>query len=74
MVNHPNRGGRVGGPHQNPTTEAIVAARVQANMTQLQAATLIYSTLTNWQSWEAGSKRMHPAFFELFLIKTKQHA
>jgi len=24
-----------------------------------------------WQQWEAGDRRMHPALFELFLIKTE---
>jgi hypothetical protein len=24
-----------------------------------------------WQQWESGDRQMHPAFFELFLIKSE---
>ena len=34
-------------------------------------AALIYCTLRGWQDWEAGKRAMHPAFFELFLLKLK---
>ena len=50
---------------------AISAARAAAGLTQTQAAALIYCTLRGWQDWEAGKRAMHPAFFELFLLKLK---
>ena len=30
-------------------------------------------TLRGWQQWEAGDRRMHPAFWELFRIKVDAH-
>ena len=56
----------------NPTPDAIRAARAIAGLSQTQAAALIYCTLRAWQEWEAGNRRMHPAFWELFRIKTQQ--
>jgi len=56
----------------NPTPEAIKAAREAAKLTQTQAAKLIYSNISAWQQWEYGANKMHPAFFELFQIKTKE--
>lgn len=53
----------------SPTPAAIRAARAAAGLTQTQAAALIYCTLRGWQDWEAGKRAMHPAFFELFLLK-----
>jgi DNA-binding transcriptional regulator YiaG len=67
MVNHPNRGR--GNPAANPKPEEIKAARVHAGLTQTEAASLVHSTCRVWQQWEAGDRRMHPAFFELFQIK-----
>ena len=69
MTNHPNRArGRF--PARNPTPEEILAARDAAGLTQTSAAVLIYSALRTWQDWESGKARMHPAFFELFKIKS----
>ena len=56
----------------SPAPEAIKAARAAAGLTQTQAAALVYCTLRGWQDWEGGKRAMHPAFFELFLHKTKQ--
>lgn len=57
-----------------PPPEAIRAARAAAGLTQTQAAALIYCTLRGWQDWEAGKRAMHPAFFELFLLKAPKNA
>lgn len=54
-----------------PTPEIIKAARAAAGLTQTQAAELIYCTMRAWQDWEGGQRAMHPAFFELFLLKAK---
>jgi len=70
-TNHPNRSRR-GVPAANPRPEDIRAARAAFGHTQTQAARSIYCTLRAWQQWEAGDRRMHPAMFELYKIKTKQ--
>lgn len=57
---------------QSPTPEQIKQSRMDAGLTQSQAAELIYKTTRAWQWWEAGDRQMDYALFELFLIKTKQ--
>ena len=73
MANHPNRGPK--GPASNPSPEDVRSARESAGLTQTQAAALVYASLRNWQQWEQGegassARRMHPAIWELFRIKT----
>ena len=53
-----------------PTSEAIRAARASAGLSQAKAAELVHAGLRSWQQWEAGDRTMHPAFWELFQIKT----
>jgi DNA (cytosine-5)-methyltransferase 1 len=55
---------------QSPTPEQLKQSRREAGLTQSESANLIYSELRTWQHWEKGDRKMHPAFFELFLIKT----
>lgn len=69
MSNHPNRG-RGGNPAANPTPEAIRAAREHTGMTQTEAGAVVYAPCRKWQRWEAGDAAMHPAFWELFRLKT----
>lgn len=71
MTNHPNRS-RAKIPASNPTPDQIIHCRTNSGLTQTQAAAVIYCGLRAWQQWEAGYRRMHPAFFELFLKKTGQ--
>lgn len=54
----------------NPTPEEIRAARQAAGLTQTQAGALLHTTVRTWQQWEAGDRKMHPAFWELFRLKT----
>lgn len=68
MSNHPNRGR--GGNAASPKPAQILAAREKAGLSQTEAAELLYCTLSGWQRWEYGERRMHPAFWELFRIKT----
>lgn len=73
MPNHPNRSKHA--PRANPTPEQVRAARERAGLTQTDAAVLVHTTLRTWQQWEAeagtvGHRSMHPAFWELFTIKT----
>lgn len=70
MTTKPKRGG----PNRNPTPAAIRAARESVGLSQTDAAALIHSGLRAWQGWEAPEgnpdhRRMHPAMWELFLIK-----
>lgn len=69
MSNHPNRG-RAGSVARNPEPVEIRAAREFAGLSQTAAAELIHTTCRTWQQWEAGDRRMHPAFWELFRIKS----
>lgn len=56
---------------KSPSPEEIKAARKAAKLTQTQAADLTHVTTRGWQHWEAGDREMHPAIWELFLIKVK---
>ncbi|EOV4287862.1 helix-turn-helix domain-containing protein [Escherichia coli] len=55
-----------------PAPDEIRAAREAAGLTQSAAAALVHANLRSWQKWEAGERAMHPAFWELFLIKTNR--
>lgn len=68
MTSHPNRS-RGGSPSRNPAPDEIRAAREAAGLSQTEAAALIHCALRGWQEWEAGNRRMHPAFWELWRIK-----
>lgn len=53
----------------SPTPAEIRAAREAANLTQTKAADLLHTNCRTWQQWEAGDRRMHAAFWDLFQIK-----
>lgn len=55
------------GPNDRP--ERIRALRVNANLTQSQAAKLVNVQQNTWYRWEAGINQMPTALFELFLYK-----
>ncbi|GAA4321850.1 hypothetical protein GCM10023144_01380 [Pigmentiphaga soli] len=57
---------------ETPSPEQVLTARTQAGLTQTQAGALVHATLTSWQRWEWGTRAMHPAMWELFLLKTGQ--
>lgn len=56
----------------NPTPAEIRAARVAAGLTQTEAGAVIYCAMRTWQDWELGNRRMHPAFWELWKMKTQK--
>ena len=60
-------------PLTNPTPAQILEARESAGLSRTEAATLIYCARGSWAQWESGIRAMHPAMWELFLIKTSQH-
>lgn len=57
---------------KQPASDEIRAGREAAGLTQSAAAALVHANLRSWQKWEAGERAMHPAFWELFLIKSGQ--
>lgn len=52
-----------------PTAKQIKDTRINADLTQTQAAELVHVTLRAWQYWEAGDNEMPVPFWELFLYK-----
>ncbi len=76
MTAHPNRSRRAPSAARNPSPAEVQAARHAAGLTQAGAASIVHTSVRSWQQWEAeegpSSRSMHPAFWELFLIKTGQ--
>lgn len=73
--NHPNRSKKNPPAVERPTPDQVREARERAGLTQSEAAVLVHTSLRSWQQWEAapgtvGFRAMHPAFWELFTIKT----
>lgn len=60
-------------PGEVPGRVEIKAARESLGLTQTQAAAVVHCKLRAWQQWEAGDRQMHPAFWELFCIKTQKN-
>lgn len=48
----------------------IKKLRRKLGLTQEQAAEVIHISKVTWQQWEAGKRKIHPAFWELFNLKT----
>lgn len=71
VPNHPNRTARGGSPSRNPTPGEIRSARDAAGLSAAQAGALVHTTGRVFQQWAAGDRRMHPAFWELFLLKIR---
>lgn len=55
-----------------PAPWYIKNVRSVAGLTQAEAAALVHSTTNAWQKWEDGTRKMHLAMLELFLIKTNK--
>ena len=79
MVNHPNRSKNKNADGV-PSVQEIKQARHAAGLTQAESAQLVHTGRRSWEQWETDSsnlkyhRRMHPAFFELYLLKSKQDA
>lgn len=54
-----------------PAPSAIRSARKAAGLTQKSAAETVSVALSTWRKWEAGTHRMPPPSFEMFLLKTQ---
>jgi len=59
---------------KKPKPSEIARARAAAGLTQAAAAELVHTTGRVWRQWEAGDRRMHPAFWELFRAKARASA
>lgn len=58
-----------------PAPAEVRAAREAAGHTPKEAAAAIYGTTKAWVEWETdtpGARRIHPAFFQLYQLKTGQ--
>jgi DNA-binding transcriptional regulator YiaG len=63
-------------PHdevKSPSANEFRQARKEAGLTQTEAGALIYCSRRTVQDWESGKNRIHPAFWEFFQIKLKEH-
>lgn len=54
-----------------PHSIQVLRAREALGLTQWQCADLIHRSMRNWQQFERGERRMDPALWELFCIKTR---
>lgn len=61
-----SRGSKKEGAY-TPTPDEIIEAR--GELSQTDCAKLIYTTQTRWSNYERGISRLHPAIWELFLLK-----
>lgn len=68
-----NHGNRNKARRDNPLPADISKTRADLGLTQEQSATLLFTKREVWQQWEYGTRRMHPAFWELFRIKAGIH-
>ncbi len=59
---------------RSPSPAAIRKARQSAGLTQKVAAEKCFSALSSWQCWEYGTRRMHPAIWQVFLAATRAGA
>ena len=53
-----------------PAPAEVREERLAADLTQVAAGGMVHTSCRTWQQWEAGDRKMHPAFWELFRIKT----
>lgn len=78
MSNHPNRRARPPGcdpkPGETPLPAQIKERRERLGLTQAEAGATIYASWRTFQDWERGERRMSPASWELFCIKTADMA
>lgn len=53
-----------------PAADEIKRIRAELRLTQKVAAQLIYVSLNCWQKYEEGTRKISPAAWELFQLKT----
>ena len=78
MPTHPNRSKRNAKSAANPDPDSIRALRVATlrpdlrPLTQANAAAMIHCTPRAWEDWEAGRRKMHPAFWQYFQTQARR--
>jgi DNA-binding transcriptional regulator YiaG len=60
-----------------PRPDELKSLRESLGLTQKEAASLVHVDSRTWQKWEASEelknhRKIHLAFYELFLIKSKR--
>lgn len=55
----------------NPSKEDVKKARLNAGLTQTEAANIVGYKLRAWQLWESGDVLMRKAIYDYFLIASK---
>lgn len=55
-----------------PTAQVIRETRSRTGLSVPASAALVYVTRRTWHKYESGEVQMHPAFFELYRLKTGQ--
>ena len=53
-----------------PSGDELCAIREALGLTQTQAGAVVHVSDRTWRKWELAEREMHPAFYELFLLKT----
>ena len=56
-----------------PTPDQVKAARLAAELSQLEAGALIGRTGQDWYRYESGRRAMDPSTWALFMLATDQH-
>lgn len=56
-------------PLPDATPNAIRETRQHAGLTLARASRLLHVHIDTFAKWESGARPMHPAFWELFLLK-----
>lgn len=59
---------------ESPTKDEVIAVRNRLGLTMKQCAALLHTTQKVWENYEYGRNKMHPAFWELFLLKAGAHS
>lgn len=62
----------MGAPYAGYTPTPAEIRRMRGDLTQTQAANLVFTTDRAWRRWEAGDSQMHPAIYQFFLIQRKE--
>jgi len=71
VSNHPNRSKSRPNPCRSPAGEEISGLRRLVGLTQEASADLVCYSRRGWQLCESGERRMHPAAWQLYLIRVE---
>lgn len=53
-----------------PSAQQVRDLRITSTLTQEEAAAVVYLSRSGWQKVEAGQRKLHPALWELWQLKT----